>query len=107
MESSTFVQPFLRHSAFEFRGRRFTVVIVPGSQKEGIFIVAMDGYWQAVMTSFKQELLGSCEFSLIPPDRLHAVISANPRLLLPTKSMVAYAKKQSQLTIFEWDAEAK
>ena len=31
--------------------------------------------------------------SLIPPEGLLAIISANPRLLLPTKSMVAYARK--------------
>ena len=47
------------------------------------------------MTSFEQELLGSREFFLIPPNGLSAIISANPWLLLPTKSMVAYAKKQS------------
>jgi len=45
------------------------------------------------MTSFAKELLGSCGFSLIPPDGLYAIIFANPQLLLPTKSMVAYARK--------------
>ena len=55
----------------------------------------MHGYWQAVMTSFEKELLGSHGFSLISPNRLSAFISANPRLLLPSKSMLAYAKKQS------------
>ena len=59
----------------------------------------MHGYWQAVMTSFEQELLGSCEFSLIPPNSLHAIISTNPQLLLTTKSVVAYAKKRSQFTM--------
>ena len=54
------------------------------------------------MTSFEQELLGSRGFSLIPPDGLSAIISSNPRLLLLTKSMVVYAKKQSQSAIFEW-----
>ena len=53
------------------------------------------------MTSFEQELLGSRGFSLIPPDGLSAIISSNPRLLLLTKSMVVYAKKQSQSAIFE------
>ena len=53
------------------------------------------------MTSFEQKLLGSRGFSLIPPNGLHAVISTNPRLFLPTKSMVAYARKQSWFTIFE------
>ena len=45
------------------------------------------------MISFEQELLRSHEFSLIPLDGLHAVISTNPWLLLPTKSVVAYARK--------------
>ena len=54
------------------------------------------------MTSFEQELLGSREFSLIPPDGLSAIISANPWLLLLTKSVVAYARKQSRSAIFEW-----
>ena len=53
------------------------------------------------MTLFEQELLGSCGFSLIPPDGLSAVISTNPWLFLPTKSIVAYAKKQSWSAIFE------
>ena len=30
----------------------------------------MHGYWQAVMTSFEQELMGSHGFSLTPPDGL-------------------------------------
>ena len=54
------------------------------------------------MTSFGRELLGGCGFSLILPKGLHAIISANPQLLLPTKSMVAYARKQSRSAIFEW-----
>jgi len=45
------------------------------------------------MTSFEQELLGTRGFSLIPPNGLSIVISTNSRLLLPTKSIVAYAKK--------------
>ena len=40
-------------------------------------------------------------FSLIPPVGLHATISANPRLLLPTKFVVAYARKQSRFAIFK------
>ena len=52
----------------------------------------MHGYWQAVMTSFKKEFLGNRGFSLIPPDGLHTIISANPRLHLPTKFVVAYAR---------------
>ena len=57
------------------------------------------------MISFEKELLGSHGFSLIPPNGLNAVISANPRLLLPSKSMLAYARKQSRSTIFEWIKE--
>ena len=73
--------------------QHFTRVTVPGSLREGICTLAMHGYWQAVMTSFEQELLGSCGFSLIPPDGLGMVISANPRLLLPSKSVLAYVRK--------------
>ena len=51
--------------------------------------------------------MGSREFSLIPPDGLSAVIFANSRLHLPTKFMVAYAKKQSQSAIFEWVEEER
>ena len=64
-------------------------------------------YWQAVMTLFGQELLGSRGLSLIPPVGLHAIISTNPRLLLPTKSVVAYARKQSQIAIFKLRAKEK
>ena len=67
----------------------------------------MHGYWQAVMTSFEQELEGSCGFSLIPPKRLSMVVSPNPRLLLPSKSVLAYARKQNRSAIFEWDEEKK
>ena len=35
------------------------------------------------------------------------VVSVNPRLLLPSKSVLAYARKQSRSAIFEWDAEKK
>nr|POE57273.1 hypothetical protein CFP56_01922 [Quercus suber] len=35
------------------------------------------------------------------------VVSPNPWLFLPSKSMLAYAKKQSRFTIFEWDEENK
>ena len=59
------------------------------------------------MTSFEQELMGSRGFSLIPLDELSTVISANPRLLLPCKSVLAYARKQSQSAIFEWVEEDK
>ena len=41
------------------------------------------------MISFEQELLGNRGFSPIPPDGLNAVIFANHRFLLPTKSVVA------------------
>ena len=65
----------------------------------------MHGYCQAVMTSFEQELVGSRGFSLIPPDGLSMVILANPRLLLPSMSVLAYARKQNRSAIFEWDEE--
>ena len=78
MDSPTSVRPFLRHNAFEFWCRHFITVIVPSSQREGICTTTMHGYWQAVMISFEQELLGSCGFSLIPPNGLHTTISANP-----------------------------
>ena len=81
---------------------RFTAITVPGSYREGICTPAMHRYWQAVMTSFEKELLGSRGFSLIPPDGLSAIIYANPRLLLPFKSVLAYARKQSRSAIFEW-----
>ena len=78
-----------------------------GSLKEGICTSAMHGNWQAVMTSFEQELLGSRGFSLTPPDGLGMVISANPRLLIPSKSMLAYARKQGRFAILEWDEEGR
>ena len=53
------------------------------------------------MTTFVDELAGSRGFSLIPPDGLGMVVSVNPRLLLPSKSVLAYAKKQSRSAIFE------
>ena len=93
MESPTSVQPFMRPTAFEFWSQRFTTVTVPGSLREGLCTPAMYGYWQAVMTSFEKELMGSCGFSLVPLDGLSAIISANPRLFLPSKSMLAYARK--------------
>ena len=69
------------------------VVTITGSQREGLCTFAMHGYWQAVMTSFGQELLDGHRFSFIPPEGLRAIISANLRLLLPTKFVVAYARK--------------
>ena len=59
------------------------------------------------MTSFEKELIGSHGFSLVPPDGLSAIISVNPRLLLPFKSVLAYARKQNQSGIFEWDEEKR
>ena len=107
MEFPTLVRPFLQHIAFEFWRQRFSAVTIPGSLKEGLHTPAMHGYWQVVMTSFEQESLGSCAFSLIHPDGLGMVISVNPRLLLPSKSVLAYARKQNSSTIFEWDEEKK
>ena len=60
----------------------------------------MHGYWQAIMTSFVQELMGSHGFSLIPLEGLNMVVSANSRLFLPSKSELAYAKKQNRSVIF-------
>ena len=59
------------------------------------------------MTSFEKELMGSRGFSFVPPDGLSAIISANPRFLLPSKSVLAYARKQNWFTIFEWDEEKR
>ena len=107
MESPTFVRPFLRPTAFEFWSQRFTAVTVPGSLREGLYTPTMHGYWQAVMTSFEQKLVGSHCFSLIPPDGLSMVVSANPRLLLPSKSVLEYTRKKNPSAIFEWDEEKK
>jgi len=107
MESPTSVRLFLRPTAFEFWSQRFTVVTVPGSLKEGVCTPTMHGYWQAVMTSFEKELMGSHGFSLVPPNGLSLIISANPWLLLPSKSVLAYAKKMNRSTIFEWDEEKR
>ena len=93
LESTTFVWPFLRPSAFEFWSKHFTAVTIASSQREGLCTVMMHWYWQAILTSFGQKLLGGCGFSLIPTKSLHAIISTNPWLLLPTKSVVAYARK--------------
>ena len=100
MESPTSVQPFLWPIAFEFWSQRFTAVTVPGSLREGLCTLAMHGYWQAMMTSFEQKLVGSRSFSLIPLDGLSS-------LLLPSKSVLAYTRKQNPSAIFEWDEEKK
>ena len=107
MESPTSVRPFLRPTAFEFWSQRFTAVTIPGLLREDLCTPTMHGYWQAMMTLFEKELMGSCGFSLVPPDGLSAIISANPRLLLPFKFVLAYAKKQSPSAIFEWDEEKR
>ena len=91
MEFPISVRPFLQHYAFDFWRQRFSAVIVPSSLREDLCTPAMHGYWQAVMTSFEQELAGSRDFSLIPPEGLNMVVSLNPRLLLPSKSVLAYA----------------
>ena len=95
MESPTSVHPFLRHIAFEFWRQRFSVVTVPSSLREGFCTPPMHRYWQAVMTTFVDKLVGSRDFSLIPPDGLGMVISVNPRLLLPSKSVLVYARRQN------------
>ena len=105
MESPTSVRPFLQHTAFEFWRQHFSAVTVPGSLREGLCTPPMHGYWQAVMTTFKNELVGSHGFSFIPPNGLNMVISVNPRLLLPSKSALAYARRQNRSAIFEWDVK--
>ena len=105
MESTTSVRPFLWHTAFEFWRQHFNVVTIPSSLREGLCAPPMHGYWQAVMISFEKELVGSCGFSLLPPDGLRMVISINPHLLLPFKFVLAYARKQNRSAIFEWDEE--
>ena len=67
----------------------------------------MHGYWHAVIDTIVVELPGSRGFSLIPPEGLGMVVSVNLRLLLPSKSILAYARKQSRSAIFEWDTEKK
>ena len=93
MESSTSVRLFLRYTAFDFWRQRFSTVTVHGLLREGLCTLVMHGYWQAVITSFEQELVGSFDFSLIPPEGLSMVVLLNPRLLLPSKSVLAYARK--------------
>ena len=44
IESPTFVQPFLRLTAFEFWSQRFIAVIVLSSLREGLCTLAMHGY---------------------------------------------------------------
>ena len=51
--------------------------------------------------------MGGRGFSLIPPEDLHAIISTNFWLLLPTKFVVVYARKQSRSAIFEWQEKEK
>ena len=75
--------------------------------REGIYVVAMHEYQQAMMILFEQELLSSCGPSLIPPDGLSAVIFANRRLLLPTKFVVVYVRKKSRSTISKWVKEER
>ena len=85
----------------------FGVVIIPSSQRKGLWTTQMHEYWQAVMISFGHELLGGHRFSLVPSKGLHAIIFVNPWLLLPTKSVVAYPRKQSKLAIFKWRENEK
>ena len=59
------------------------------------------------MISFGQELLGGRGFSIIPFEGLHAIIFTNPWLLLRTKFMLAYARKQSRFIIFEWQEKER
>ena len=107
MESLTSVLPFLWHTASEFWRQHFNAVTVLSSLREGLCTLPMHGYWHAVLTTFVDELTGSRGFSLIPPDGLGMVVSVNPRLLLPSKFVLTYARKQNRSAIFEWDAEKK
>ena len=107
MESPISVCPFLRHTAFEFCRQRFNTITVPSSLREGLCTPPMHGYWHVGMTTFMDELAGSRDLSLIPLDGLGMVIPVNPRLLLPSKSVLVYARKQNRSAIFEWDAEKK
>ena len=107
MGAPTSVHPFLWHTAFDFWKKCFSAVTVTGSLREGVCTFPMHGYWHAVMDSFMAKLAGSRGFSLIPPEGLIMVVSVDPRLLLPSISVLAYARKQSRLAIFEWDAEKK
>ena len=107
MESPTSIRPFLQPTAFEFWSQCFTTVTVPGSLWEGLCTPAMHGYWQAMTTLFEKELTGSRGFSHFPSNGLSTIISANPQLLLPSKFVLAYAKKQSPSAIFEWDEEKR
>ena len=59
------------------------------------------------MTSFEKELIGSRGFSLIPLDGLNVIVSVNPRLLLPSKSVLTNARQQSRSAIFEWNEEKR
>ena len=107
MESPISVCPFLRRTAFEFCRQRFNAITVPSSLREGLCTPPMHGYWHVGMTTFMDELAGSRDLSLIPLDGLGMVIPVNPRLLLPSKSVLFYARKQNRSAIFEWDAEKK
>lgn len=102
LDTTTSICPFLRPYAFEFCNKHFTVVTIPSSRRVGLYITLMHAYWHAIMTSFSNELHSGYRFSLVPLEGLHAIISLNPRLLLPTKSMIAYARKQNKSAIFKW-----
>ncbi|KAK9996680.1 hypothetical protein SO802_021366 [Lithocarpus litseifolius] len=83
-----------------------TTTLLTNFKERGYHLLGSHQCW-VVMTSFEKELLCNREFSLIPSDGLGAVISANPRLLLSSKYMLAYTRKQSQFAIFEWVEEEK
>lgn len=71
----------------------------------GLYTALIHAYWQAVMTSFCKDIMGSHGFSIIPPQGLHIVLPPNPRLLVPIKSVIVYARKQKTSSIFEWQEE--
>ena len=56
------------------------------------------------MTSFCEDIMGSRGFSLMGSEK-YALLSLNPYLLVPIRSVIAYAKKQKSSGIFEWHEE--
>ncbi|KAK9998190.1 hypothetical protein SO802_017793 [Lithocarpus litseifolius] len=87
-----------------------TTIPLTGFPERGItYLAATNAWWLPYLADegVRYELLGGCGFSLVPPEGLHAIIFVNPRLLLTTKSVVAYARKQSKSAIFEWQEKEK
>nr|POE69882.1 hypothetical protein CFP56_38090 [Quercus suber] len=81
-----------------------TTPLVAYDEREITYLAATNVRWLPYLADegLREELLGGREFSLVPPEGLHAIISSNPQLLLPTKSVIANARKQNMSTIFKW-----